>query len=154
MRTQRTRFRTALGLVILLMAPVGPVQARPDVAERTIEAPYVTPAIGAAIHVEGETSAYYYDCLNQIGCTIIPLRKGDRHATLEIEDSTGQAVLGSIYLTPGFGHVGYFCGRTTSPISIRGYTEILVHVISGVCPGGTPSLATNGVVRATLSGRR
>jgi hypothetical protein len=134
------------------MLPAAPLHAR-SIAERTVEAPYLAPAVGVSVYVGGQTTAYYYDCLEQIGCAIVPLQKGDRYATLEVVDTTGRPVLGSVYVTPGFGHVGYICGGTDDPIPVRGLKEIVVHVISGMCPDGSPSLATHGVVRATITAR-
>ncbi|MGH2805688.1 MAG: hypothetical protein ACRDKT_00285 [Actinomycetota bacterium] len=154
MNSRRVRAALTLASVVLSVAPAHALQARPAPAQRTVDAPYLTPVLGASVHVEGETTVYYYDCLGQIGCAIIPVKKGDRSAVLEVVDAAGQPVLGSIFLVPGFGHYDYFCGQLDEPIDVRGTTEILVHVISGVCPDGTPSLATHGVVRATFSGRR
>jgi hypothetical protein len=148
------------GLAPVAASPIAPsdgtpqtwTQVRGEGRPRVVEAPYLVPVIGGSI--EGENSAYYYDCELQIGCAIISLRRGDRFAKLRIKDTVGETVLGSIYTMPGGDHLSFFCGRTKYPLFVGHATELLVHVISGVCPGGESSVVTRGVVRATLYGRR
>jgi hypothetical protein len=118
---------------------------------REAEAPYQTPVIGASVHFQGETTAYYYDCLSQIGCAILRVKSGERFADLEVEDAAGTPVLASVYTMPGGNHIGDFCGSTDKPIPTFGAHELLVHVVNGVCPDeSTPSVVTSGIVRATF----
>lgn len=117
---------------------------------RVVEAPYQTPVAGVTIKPI-ETRAYYYDCLNGVGCALIKVPSGEHRVSLEIVDASGMPAWGDVYLTPGFGWVGEFCGKTAKPINISGYAEVLVHVQSGVCRDGTPAVATHGVVRATFT---
>lgn len=142
--------------LVLLVTSLGvgsvaaPAMATRTPKERTVEAPYRTPVVGAAIG--SENKAYFFDCLNQIGCAIVPLKAKDRFARLEIVDAAGGDVYGSVYVMPGGAHLLDFCGATESRLHVRGLKELLVHVISGVCPGeSTPTVATTGVVRATLT---
>lgn len=142
---------------VLIVAVVGaallstPALATRRAPQRIVDAPYRTPVIGASIG--GQNQAYFFDCLTQLGCTIIPLKRGDRYAQLEIKDATGQAVMGSVYTMPGSHHFGYFCGATDDPINLSGASEILVHVLSGACPSGAPSIATTGIVQAKITRR-
>jgi hypothetical protein len=83
---------------------------------RIVEAPYLTPVIGGSITTEyNGTTAYYYDCLNQIGCAIIDVNKKERFATLEILDAAGHAVHGYAYAMPGGHELGHFWGRPSRP---------------------------------------
>ena len=135
------------GLILVALAP--PAGARPA-GRRVIEKPYRTPVPGATLGPGNK--AYYYDCQNEIGCAIIPLKTTDRYGAIEIEDTAGQKVFFSIYLMPGGSHIGDFCGSTGGAISTRRAQEFLVHVVSGVCDdGSTVSVATTGIVKATLS---
>lgn len=141
-----------LGLVLILLAALSPASAGArGPREREVEAPYKTPVLGIA--AEGNR-AYYFDCLNGIGCARLPLEKGDRFATLRIEDAVGLPVHGDIYLMPGNVSLGEMCGETEAPISVSYASEILVHVHNGTCAGPSPSIATMGKVVATISKRR
>ena len=144
------RPKLALLAVAVVLSTTGPLHA--GGSGSVVEAPYRTPAVGAASG--GTAKAYYFDCVNQVGCAIIPLKKGARYASLEIKDATGQPVLGSIYLMPGGTPLGDFCGSTDEPIPTLSAVEILVHVVPGSCADGTASVVTTGTVKATLSPRR
>ncbi|HEV3473011.1 MAG TPA: hypothetical protein VG408_07400, partial [Actinomycetota bacterium] len=74
--------RLFLIALLALAMPLTAAQARSP-RERVVEAPYKTPVLGVA--AEGNR-AYYFDCLNGIGCALLPLEKGDRYASLRIED--------------------------------------------------------------------
>lgn len=140
-----------LALTLILALPGGTAGARGRGGTRVVEAPYRTPALGVAVGTT--TVAYYYDCINQIGCAIVPLERGDRFVRIEVEDAAGTPVHASLYSMPGGFHYGNFCGSTEKPISVAG-KDLLVHVVSGVCPdGSTASVATTGIVKATLSRR-
>jgi hypothetical protein len=145
----------AVALVAALLA-AGPAipstAAGTKTKPRVVEAPYLTPVIGGSVTTDyNGTTAYYYDCLNEIGCAIIDVNKGESFATLEIVDAAGQAVHGYAYAMPGGHELGHFCGKTRKPIYVGFGKEILVHVISGTCQDGETSIATHGVVRATLT---
>lgn len=146
--------RSSLVVAVVAASVAAPaaVSSAAKSPSRIVEAPYLTPVLGTSVTASGYGgTGYYYDCLNQIGCAIIDIKKGERFATLEIEDAAGQAAYGHAYLMPSGYELGNFCGKTDGPINIGSTGEILVHVISGTCPGGEPSVATQGVVKATLS---
>lgn len=130
-------------------ARLAPAQAP---ATRTVEAKYVTPALGAA--PQPGTKAYYYDCTAGVGCALLKLGPKDRYAKIEIDDAAGQKAYGIVYQVPGFAVIGEFCGSTDEAWATGGATELLVHVVSGTCDSGEASVATTGVVRATVSSRR
>jgi hypothetical protein len=130
----------------------GTAGAKVAPASRTLEAEYVTPAVGVSPQ-EG-TKAYFYDCKNGIGCALLELGPKDRYATIEIDDAAGQQAYGVVYRVPGFDVIGDFCGSTGEAWPTGGADELLVHVVPGACESGEPSVATTGVVRATVSTRR
>lgn len=148
----RRALTTNLTALILIGTVSGTGMARPVTQPRTVEARYATPALGAS--PEEGTRAYYYDCSNGIGCAILKLGPKDRLAQIEIEDAAGQPVQGIVHTVPGFQEIGRFCGSTEEPWATGGADELVVHVVSGTCRDGTPSAATTGVVRATVSSRR
>lgn len=147
--------RLLAGLLLAVLAGAAiaaPATARRRPTERIVKSPYRTPVLGVAIGAENQ--AYYYDCLQQIGCAILPVKAKDRFVRLEILDASGGETFGAIYAMPGGDHVGNFCGATKQPLFIRGVQELLVHVISGFCPGGsTPSTATTGFVTGIFTKR-
>lgn len=138
-----------LAIAVLVLAAVGgPAAARPG--GRVVERPYRTATPGAAFG--SDYKIYYYDCQNQIGCAVLP-SKG-RFATVEVVDAAGQNVFFSVNTMPGGTHLGDYCGSTGHPIATNGASELLVHVVTGVCgDGSTPSIVTTGDVRATFSRR-
>lgn len=140
----------ALLAVLTSLAVSSGANAGQQQGARTTEAPYQTPVAGVAL-MPIATRAYYYNCLDGTGCALITVQHGERRVSLEIDDASGLPVFGEIYLTPGFNQVGEFCGKTQRPINVSGAHEVLVHVASGACPDGTPSVATHGVVRATFT---
>ena len=144
----RMRSKLAVLVILAVLSTVGPLHARG--ARGITEAPYRSPVVGAS--VAGAT-AYFYDCLNQLGCARIPLERGERYASLQVSDASGQAVWGSIYLMPGGTNIGQFCSSTEEPVPTLEATEILVHVIPGTCADGTSSVVTTGTVKAVLSRR-
>lgn len=140
-----------LVLALLLVVPVATAPASAGAPrEREVEAPYKTPVLGVAS--EGNR-AYYFDCRNGIGCAILPLERRDRYATIRIEDTLGLPVHGEIFLMPGNSHLGEFCGEAED-VPVHGAAEVLVHVQSGTCSGMRPSIATTGVVSATIRTRK
>jgi hypothetical protein len=140
-----------LAALILIGVLAGTGAAKPAPAPRTIEGTYKTPALGVSPQ-EG-TRAYYYDCLNGIGCALLKLGAKDRFATLEVADAAGQPVQAVVYRVPGFDEIGRFCGSTGEAWSTNGATELLVHVVPGTCESGGASVATTGTVRATVTSK-
>ncbi|MDQ3878317.1 MAG: hypothetical protein M3290_08225 [Actinomycetota bacterium] len=138
-----------LGALMTLTSSAGATAAQQQ-GGRIVEAPYQTPVAGITVK-PADTRAYYYDCLDGIGCALIKVQRGERHVSLEIVDASGMPAWADVYVTPGFGWVGEFCGKTTKPINVKGDAEVLVHVQSGACADGTPAVATHGVVRATFT---
>lgn len=145
---------TVTAAVIAAGAMTGTAGARlaPGPSTRTVEAKYVTPVLGAA--PQPGTKAYYYDCTTGLGCALLKLGPKDRYAELEIADAAGQKAYGIVYRVPGFDVIGEFCGSTDEAWATGGAAELLVHVVPGTCDSGEPSVATTGVVRATVSSRR
>ena len=116
-----------------------------------MSAPYQTPPAG--LHVAG-TAAYYFDCMNGVGCGVIKLSPRDRSAQLEIVDVTGGAVHADVYGMPGGNHLFSFCGESEA-FNVNPGTELMVHVIAGTCAdGSTPSTATHGTIEATVFSKR
>ncbi len=148
----RRALMTNLAALMLIATLTGHVAARPLSEPRTVEAEYVTPAVGAS--PEEGTRVYYYDCLKGIGCAILKLGPKDRFASIEIADAAGRPVQGIVHTVPGFQEIGRFCGSTDEAWATGGARELVVHVVSGTCRDGSPSVATTGVVRATVSSRR
>lgn len=136
---------------LALMSVIETATAARSVKARTAESPYRTPVLGTA--VGSGNKAYYFDCLQQIGCTIVPVKPRDRYVELEIADAAGGSVYGAIYAMPGGDFIGDLCDATRQPLFVEGVKELLVHVISGTCPNESISTATTGVVRATFTRR-
>jgi hypothetical protein len=149
---KRALIAALTGLIVASIAGTGAARVAP--ATRTVEAKYVTPAAGASAHPAQDTKAYYFDCLRGVGCALIELEPKDRFAQLDIVDTAGQPVYGIVYRVPGFEQIGEICGSTEEPWPTGGATELLVHVVSGTCRDGGTSVATTGVVRATVTSRR
>ncbi len=141
--------------VLLLLATVGFGGSRSLASEprqRVVTSSYLTPVLGGSVSTGGGgLTAYSWDCTKKVGCVTFDVKKKDRYVSLQIEDAAGQSALGYIELMPGGYHLGTFCGKTEDPIFVRHASEILVHVIAGTCPAGTPSIVTTGVVEATFT---
>ncbi len=151
MRKIRAMFVMVVAASVAFMSIIETATATRNVKPRTAESPYRTPVLGTAIG--SGNKAYYFDCLKQIGCTILPVKPKDRYVELEIGDAAGGPVYGAIYAMPGGDFIGDFCGATERPLYVQGVKELLVHVISGTCPNESISIATTGVVRATFTRR-
>lgn len=151
MRKIRETFLIVVAASVAFMSINETATATHNVKPRTAESAYRTPVLGTA--VGSGNKAYYFDCLKQIGCTILPVKPKERYVDLEIADAAGGRVYGAIYAMPGGDFIDDFCGTTERPLFVRGIKELLVHVISGTCPNNSISTATTGVVRATFTRR-
>lgn len=143
----------ALAAAVTMLATVAaPAVGAADRAPRRVEeVPYLTPALGAHL---GAAYGWYYDCELQLGCSIVPVEKGDRWVRLEVVDQAGADVYGAVYTMPGGEHYLDFCTSTDRWIPVRPGMELLVHILPGFCPdGATPSTPTTGKVRATFKTR-
>jgi hypothetical protein len=115
----------------------------------TYEGTYSAPAQGACVEGGGHYACGYVSgCDLTPGCAVIELRRAADTVSVEIEDSSGQQVLGRVYV-PGRGFVGWVCGASENPLPVDGAAEIYVYIMAGTCSDSSPSTPTTGVVRVT-----
>jgi hypothetical protein len=158
------RIIVALALGALLIAslalPAGAKQRRRVVVEGT----YNGPAGVWAFQGDAGFGALACATANS-GCLEFEVPSGATHVTIEIADSTGQ---NPVALLSGVGPEGVIetCDATTGPVELEdlskaqeegtydpadGPPSVGVTVASGLCPDGSPGLATSGTVTATFS---
>lgn len=149
--------RTVLSVVLSLALLTGFVGQIPDAAagkkkkrvERVAEAQYVG--------FQGFRGAQEGTCdVDQFGCVIIPVEKGEKFVSVEVVDAAGQPVWASVYnfgYSAGAAHE-HVCGSSESPFALSsGLTELVV-VLTQTTGGATSPCvgpATAGTVTATFS---
>jgi hypothetical protein len=85
---------------------------------------------------------------------IFKAERGERTVVISISDATSPSVRGHLHTDiDGDGDMdeaGDFCSES-DPIAVRPGQRIEVSVLMGECPGGDPSLATEGEITAKFS---
>lgn len=153
----KTRKLVVLGLAaVLMVSSLGGVadakkkkkKKKPVKIERTAEAVYDAPAIGHPDVIVG--------CSGSVGCATFAIGAEEAYIQLEIVDSTGLPVYGSVSQDidgDGFGDGGFnICGSTTEPMPIQPGVE--VNIFISAFPGTSPACAgagTTGTVKAVIS---
>lgn len=128
----------------LATAEAGKKKRKPKRIERTEEATYVAPAY-----------FYWAPTGDNIGGVKFATGPKDKFVSIEIQDTLGQPVSGSVGQDPeGDGTVATtpFCTKTEEPLPIEPGLEVTVFVFVGPCttPPG-PAVATQGTVIGTFS---
>lgn len=118
--------------------------------ERTVEAAYVSPALAVAL-MGGFSGACAHG--EGVGCVRFETRVDEKFAQVKIEDALGLPVHGFITTTDGQTILADFCGETAKSVLLTDLS-FQVWVIEGPCSDGTPAIASQGTVIATLSNLR
>ncbi|MGH2757029.1 MAG: hypothetical protein ACRDI3_04505 [Actinomycetota bacterium] len=135
----------AATLSVVSVAPADAEKKKQKRVERTSEARYVLPPLGAgdfgiAVCINGQCvgGAYFITAVN------------DNFVSVEIHDGAGQPVWARVY--QDYDKAVYFCGSTDKPLPIKPGKDVWVDLFQGPCldPLG-PALATTGVIQATFS---
>lgn len=104
---------------------------------------------GVAIWMLVDT-AFAYD--TDIGTHSFPVQKREKTVRIAIKDDLGLPAQGHVEINDAGPPGGdYFCGETDDPIEVSRGDVVNVLVLGGVCPGGSPSIATTGVVETTFA---
>jgi hypothetical protein len=141
--------RIAVMAFVALMLPALSVPAGATRSPKTYSGTYNATAPGAC---GLKTCAYYYDCKDaKSGCALVELERPTYNVRIEVEDQTAMPVLARVYTLGGDGPIAKECTSPGEPftINVNGATELLVHIVSGLCEDNTMSTPTSGVVRAT-----
>lgn len=115
--------------------------------ERTVEAVYLSPAPAVALMGEFSGACAHGE---GIGCVRFETRPKEKFARVKIEDALGLPVHGFITTADGQTILADFCGETAKSVLLTDIS-IQVWVIEGPCSDGTPAIASQGTVSATLS---
>lgn len=140
------RLISVLLAVVVVGALVAPAQG--SAKARTARSRYSTPN-GVAVWVLGLDTVFGWD--EDLGRHSFRVKRGERRVIISIEDAYSEVAQGYVRINNEGARGGiYFCGRTPEPIAVAPGDEVNVLVLAGVCPGGTPAMATMGVVEATF----
>ena len=140
----------AIAVVLVVAGLVAPGHSRGR-TERTETVEYV----GTSGFNNGTLTAFeLVRCGEDLpGCVKIETTPADRFMSLELKDSTGQAVYAEVSQTIGDGYIAV-CSSTKT-FKIGAGLPVYVWVLEGTCDdGATPSTATTGTVTATFSNMR
>lgn len=143
--------------VILLMASVLAISSTSTVEagkrkrvkrkERTVEAPYRSPAPAVALMGEFSGACAHGD---GIGCARFETQANEKFVQVKIDDALGLPVHGFITTADGQTIMADFCGETAKSVLLTDIS-FQVWVVEGPCSDGTPAIASQGNVIVTLS---
>ncbi|MFN2588421.1 MAG: hypothetical protein ABR613_09950 [Actinomycetota bacterium] len=157
----------ALTAGLLAGALVGPADAgkkkkkpapppAPVKVERVVELPYQVPNIGVA--TPATAGGFCMLSLDNPGtCVNIPLQAGEAYVKIEVKDASGQKSFGFLSQGDtdgdGIGNLyGDFCGAHPEPIEMLSQSVPLqISIYNGARGDCVPSIATSGMITATLS---
>lgn len=142
-------FALVIGLIAGSMAAPATAKKKkkkkPVKVERVVEAHYTG---GFPISLYGTVAG------NTIGGGSFPSSGEEKYVTIEVTDSSGTAISGSVGQDPEGDSTttekGTFCGATEEPIEIDPGIDVTVYVTQGQCGGG-PSIVTEGTIKVTFS---
>lgn len=149
--------RSSIALLALLVSLAwlqsSPAAGRPiDTEQRVVEREYRSPALGVFAG-PANSGAWYFDCEEQVGCVIFRARSGEKYLSVEVRDISGLPVYARV-MTPGGHLIADVCEQTERPLKLRGTSEVVIHLVPGLCRDGRPSSPSLGTVVATFSNQR
>lgn len=139
----------------LLAALIAGSLAAPSFAaddRRTVTKPYDAPS-GLLLPTLGDTSVFWTLPAATTGAAF-RARAGETSTTIEIQDQTGAVTLGHVHIdrdSDGRAEVHKnLCGSTAKPLAVTPGATVEVWPFLGTCQGGTPSVASRGVIEVSF----
>lgn len=127
------------------------VAGKPKRKTRTVEATYLTSALGLG-------GVEHFCVAEPLGCVFIPIEKGEKFVDIEIVDQAGQPIYASVYThgytePDGLDPHEHVCGKSDDPLAIDPGLEtlavVVVHATS--VTAGCEGIVTAGTVKTTFS---